>query len=212
MPRRNLIRQDQFPYHVSSRSNNKDWFAIALNDVWIIAMKSFIHAQELYPIKLHAFVLMNNHYHMLLSTPDSNIDQFMQAFNKYFSEKLKIRSGRINKMFGGPYKWSIVDNEVYLYNVHRYIYQNPLRAEMVTSCEDFPFSSLTHQVQNKEFPIPLHQAIDFSHHQMLDWYNTKLEDKQVDGLRRGLKHAHCKVNPERDSKLTPSYDLPSIMN
>ncbi len=208
MPRKNLIRQDQFPYHVTSRSNNKDWFSIPLQQVWDISLKSLKHAYGHHPIQLHAFVLMNNHYHMLLSTPNSNIDDFMQVFNKFFSENLKMSSGKINRMFGGPYKWSIVDSEKYLFNVHRYIFQNPIRAAISSHCENFPFSTLNYEISNRPFPIPLIQAIDYDHKQMLDWYNTRLSEEQVSGLRRGLKHAHCKVNPERDSKFIPDYPIP----
>ena len=149
MPRRNLIRTSTIPYHVTSRSNNREWFDLPGDEVWQIAWEVFRYAYSRFPVDLHSFVLMSNHYHMLLTTPNADIDLFMQAFNKRFSDLLRERTRYINRMFGGPYHWSLVEDQYYLANVYRYIYQNPKRAGIVEKCEDYPYSTLSYKVKKR---------------------------------------------------------------
>lgn len=142
MPRRILIRQNEFPYHVTSRTNNKDWFQIPIFMVWDIVKESLIYAQSKVQINLHCFVLMGNHYHMLLTTPNSDIDRFMMHFNRKLSICINKEAQRINHKFSNRYAWTIVDNQAYLLSVYRYIYQNPVRAGITDSCFSWPYSSL----------------------------------------------------------------------
>jgi len=142
MARRNLIRQSSFPYHVYIRSNNKDWFRIPLYQMWELTLESLSYAQSKSPVDLHCFVLMSNHYHLLLTTPNSDIDKFMQNFNRNLSNRIKRISGAENHKFANRYKWTIVDSKNYLWNIYRYIYQNPIRAKLCKICIDYPYSSL----------------------------------------------------------------------
>ena len=96
MGRLPLIRTSKFPYHVGSRSNHRIWFNIPLEEVWKIAMRSFAIAYQKHPITLHSFVLMSNHYHMLITTPNEDVDKFMYEYNKNFSLELRTQSGLIN--------------------------------------------------------------------------------------------------------------------
>ena len=142
MPRRKLIRQSDFPYHVTTRNNRKDWFQIPMADVWEVCKQALIYASKSAPVEINCFVLMSNHYHLLITTPGANIDRFMMLFNLSISRKISQRSGMINHKFANGYKWSIVDNNNYLANVYRYIYQNPVRARLVTTPTHYPYSSL----------------------------------------------------------------------
>ncbi len=142
MPRKNLIRTHLYYYHVTTRSNHRDWFSIPMSEVWDISKIALNKAMKNNPSIIDQYVLMGNHYHLLIRTPNSDIDRFMFWFNKTFSDELRKRSGKINRMFGSSYKWSIIKNEKYLQNVKRYIYENPLRANIVRNIEDYPFSTL----------------------------------------------------------------------
>lgn len=142
MPRKKLIRQNQFPYHVTIRTNNKAWFQIPLSEVWNICKKSLIYAQRKTNVEINCFLLMTNHYHLLITTPDSNIDTFMRLFNSRIGRLIADSSLVINNKFNSPYKWTIIEGENYLKNVYRYIYQNPVRANMTDDCKSYPYSSL----------------------------------------------------------------------
>lgn len=142
MPRKNLIRTDQFPYHVTNRSNNKEVFPLELEDLWPIFIKTLAETRIKYPFELYCFVLMNNHYHLLIQTPELNLDKIMHNFNLKLSKKIAQKSGRINRIFGARYKWSLVNTNEYFSNVYKYIYQNPLRAGIVDCVEAYPYSSM----------------------------------------------------------------------
>jgi len=187
MPRRRLIRLSDIPYHVTTRSNHKNWFQLPLEKTWMIFLKSMQESNDHTPVEFHAFVLLHNHYHLLLTTPDANIDEFMFKFNKTFSDKLRKKTGQINRMFGGRYKWSLVDSKSYLYNVHRYIFQNPIRAQMVSRCQDYPYSSLFYEVRNKKLPFNLSNILEYPLDELLAWYNTEISSREDLIIKNGLR-------------------------
>jgi len=81
MPRKNLIRTNLYPYHVTIRSNNKEWFDLPREIVWKICLRAMVLANQKHPVRIQAFVLMANHYHLLIWTPQCNLDRFMSVFN-----------------------------------------------------------------------------------------------------------------------------------
>jgi putative transposase len=80
MPRPHLFRTDSFAYHVTTRSNNKEWFYISSKKCWSIFKETLCATAERYGIYIHSLVLMSNHFHLLLSTPQKNLDISMQYF------------------------------------------------------------------------------------------------------------------------------------
>lgn len=172
MPRKILIRASDFPYHVVARVNNRDWFYIPIEDVWIECLRLIKKGQLKFQIKIYAFVLMSNHYHLCIQTPLANIDSFMQFFNKALAEFIAKGAGRVNRIFGGPYKWTLITSEAYFQNVIRYVYQNPLRANMCQRCEDYPFSDLSFKNPRPEY---------------LTWLNNRQSDYDTQKTRKNLR-------------------------
>lgn len=187
MTRKPLIRTHLFPYHVTTRTNNKEWFDIPLSEVWKMCLHSLRIANEKHPIHLISFVLMQNHYHMILKTPHSNLDLFMYEFNKRLSLLIRSKSGRINSVFGGRYKWSLIRSQTYLYNCYRYVYQNPLRANIVNRCEDYPFSTLHYLISTKSFPLNLIDSFGFKDEFALHWLNKSIQENELATIRVNLK-------------------------
>jgi putative transposase len=174
MGRKNLIRTDQYPYHVTIRTNNKEWFDIPMETVWKICKNCISRARDKVDVNIEAFVLMNNHYHLLLYTPDANLDKFMFFLNKYISHEIRTLTGRINRIFGDRYYWQIIQSDRRYQNVVRYIFQNPLRKKIVKRCENYRYSTLYYQARTDFFPCPLPQ--DFKSEYYLDFVNQVDED------------------------------------
>jgi len=195
MPRKLLIRQNKFPYHVISRTNNKTWFDIPIEIVWDITKESFNYAQKKHSVIIHCFVLMNNHYHLLLTTPNSNIDLFMCSFNLKLSQLIAKSSGYINQKFSNRYKWSIVNTHCYLLNVYRYIYQNPVRAKISSDCISYKYSSLSYS--SYESKIFNHQP-HISYIKEKDWIEKRLGcdfDKVIKySLRKSIFKPNNKIS------------------
>ena len=142
MPRAPLIRTNQFAYHVTSRSNNRDWFYIPLVDSWDVFTKHLSRTAEIYRLEIHLFVLMSNHFHLLLSTPNCDIDRAMQHFLSCSTKEIQRRTARINHVFGGRYKWSVLGNAAALAYAYKYIARNPVRAGICQRVQDFPYITL----------------------------------------------------------------------
>lgn len=189
MPRKKLIRQSDFPYHVVSRTNNKEWFKLELSEVWDIFNNALIHANNHSKATIHAFVLMSNHYHLLITTPNADIDFFMMNFNRYISNKINQKSGVINHKFANRYNWSIINKESYLYNVYRYIYQNPVRAGITSHCWKYPYSSL-----NRSSCVDLKVEPVINYDEYANWFEEKLRPDFYNVMSNSLKKAQFKYS------------------
>ena len=90
---------------------------------------------------IHAYCLMGNHYHLLIETPDSNLSKGMRQLNGVYTQRYNRKHKRVGHVFQGRYKAIIVQKESYLLELARYIVLNPVRAEMVRTARDWPWSS-----------------------------------------------------------------------
>ena len=89
----------------------------------------------------HAYCLMSNHYHLLVETPDGNLSKGMRQLNGVYTQHFNRRHGRVGHVFQGRYKAILVDKNAYLLELARYIVLNPVRAQMVRSAREWPWSS-----------------------------------------------------------------------
>ncbi len=89
----------------------------------------------------HAYCLMGNHYHLLVETPDANLGKGMRQLNGTYTQWSNRRHRRVGHLFQGRYKAILVDKEAYLLELCRYIVLNPVRARMVKSAGNWPWSS-----------------------------------------------------------------------
>lgn len=194
MPRKVLIKSSNHYYHVTTRSNHRHWFALPLDRVWEIACNALHIAQTKTDSQIAQFVLMSNHYHLLIKTPRANLDCFMYFFNKKFSDQLRKESKHINRMFGGRYNHCLITNNSYLINVYRYIYQNPLRAKIVKLCQDYPYSTLWHEYNQKTCPF-LQLPLFAMNNNQLEILNSLNDCLFYENCRVGLRKKEFKLSP-----------------
>ncbi|MGZ3789777.1 MAG: transposase [Bacteriovorax sp.] len=189
MPRKPLILSENLPYHVTARAHNKEPFPLPIKRVWELANYSFKEANEIHQINLISFVLMNNHYHMLLYTPNRNLDRFMYEFNKRLALKIQSESGVINQIFGGRYKGCLIQSQQYLSNCYRYVYQNPVRAGLVNRAEEYSYGTLQCSMGRSRFAIPIHDKFGFKDGYGLSWLNENIRDHELDSLKKSLSRS-----------------------
>ena len=192
MPRKNLIRSQLLPYHVTARANNQAWFTLPMETVWSLCQRSLKEAYEKHKVEVISFVLMSNHYHMLVRTPEANLDSFMYEFNKRLAFSLKQYSGFSNHILGSRYKWCLIQSQNYFGNCYRYIYQNPLRAKITDRCENYPYSTLFYIHSHKTFSIPLFDQMGFKDPFVLNWLNEAIHEEEVTMIRKGLRRFELK--------------------
>ncbi len=90
---------------------------------------------------IHAYCLMDNHYHLLIETPDGNLSKGMRQLNGVYTQTSNRNHQRVGHVFQGRYKAILVQKETYLLELARYIVLNPVRARMVRTVQEWSWSS-----------------------------------------------------------------------
>jgi putative transposase len=91
--------------------------------------------------RLHAYVLMTNHYHLLVETIDATLSRGMHKIGGDYATWFNARHRRVGHLFQARFKAHLIDSEEYLLQVARYIVRNPVRARLVPSATAWPWSS-----------------------------------------------------------------------
>jgi REP element-mobilizing transposase RayT len=127
-------------YHLLSRGNQG-------NDIFKdnrdrnIFLDTVGEMSERFDVDVFAYVLMSNHYHLLLRTRQANIKKAMHWFGTTYTQRYNTRHSRSGHLFQGRYKSILVQNNAYLMQLSCYIHRNPLRAGVVNRLADHRWSS-----------------------------------------------------------------------
>jgi putative transposase len=134
------IEYDGAIYHVTSRGNDKK--AIYKDDTdRELFLDTLKKVNERYNWICHAYCLMNNHYHIVIETPDGNLSKGMRQLNGVYTQIFNKRHHKVGHIFQGRYKAIIIQKGSYLLEVSRYVVLNPVRAKAVGRPEEWKWSS-----------------------------------------------------------------------
>lgn len=133
----------EFPgavYHVTSRGNARrkvflddaDRKAFLATLAWVVERFQWI---------CHAYCLMDNHFHLLIETPESNLSRGMRQLNGVYTQRFNRRHRKVGHLFQGRFKAILVERDSYLLELARYVVLNPVRAKMVQAPADYAWSS-----------------------------------------------------------------------
>jgi putative transposase len=127
-------------YHVTSRGDGReDIYAGGDNrKVWLEVLGQVC---DRFNWAIHAYCQMGNHYHLLVETPDGNLAKGMRQFNGVYTQRFNQGHNRVGHVFQGRYKAILVQKEVYLLELSRYVVLNPVRAYMVRTARDWAWSN-----------------------------------------------------------------------
>jgi putative transposase len=127
-------------YHVTSRGN--ECRPIFRDDVDREMFLTFLgQAVTRFGWSLTAFVLMTNHFHLVVQTPEANLSRGMQWFNGVYVAWFNRRHNRSGHLYQGRFHAFLIEKEAYFAEVLRYVVLNPVRATMVERPEDYRWSS-----------------------------------------------------------------------
>jgi REP element-mobilizing transposase RayT len=96
---------------------------------------------EMWNVRISAYCLMPNHYHMLVQTPGANISRSMRHLNGVYTQRYNSRHQYDGQLFRGRYKSILIDTDSYLLQAVRYIHRNPLEAGITEKMDSYPWSS-----------------------------------------------------------------------
>jgi REP element-mobilizing transposase RayT len=208
MPRKRLLVSDFIPYHVTGRGNNREAFPLEPRLTWRIFTDECYLIHALYGAEIHAFTLMPNHFHMLITVPQYDLGKVMDIFMSNVTRTIHLNSGRSGHVFGGPYYWSLINSGGYYSHAYRYVYQNPVRASICSKVEDFPYSTLRGMLGMEHLPFPLYyprcgHGISLARknsEQLLNWLNEPVSDEVTQGIRKGLRYREFKSPKDRNTR------------
>jgi len=129
------------PHHVVQRGNNREnvFFVHEDREVYLYLMKKYA---EMWNTPVICYCLMTNHVHFLARPSSSvSLQKMMQGVTLCYTQHINRKYRRTGRLWGSRYYSCIVDQEVYLWAVARYIEQNPVRTMTVEFPEDYPYSS-----------------------------------------------------------------------
>jgi len=142
-----------YPYHVIQRGHNRQ--QVFIDDIDRREYLGWLKdAAEVHGLAIHAYVLMDNHVH-LLCTPSQgdSLARTIQAVGRRYVRRFNRRHGRSGTLWEGRFRSSLVEADRYLLACQRYIESNPVRAGMVEGVADWPWSSHRHHTGLSVDPI-----------------------------------------------------------
>ncbi len=144
----------QFPgacYHIMNRgAAHRAIFKSDKHRFIFLALLEEVH--EMFRAEIYAYCLMDNHYHLLLSTPDANLSRIMRHLNGVYTQRFNYLENSDGSLFRGRYKAILVDADNYLLTVSRYIHLNPVDAGIVKNVVQYQWSSYPAYIGKKPKP------------------------------------------------------------
>ena len=147
------INHPHLLYHVINRGNNRE-IIFAEEEDYTHYLNTVQRYKKKYKFKLYAFCLMANHVYLLIQVGDQgSISRIMQSITVAHTRYYNFKYQRCGHVWQGRFMSPIVSQDEYFLAVMRYIEQNPLRAAMVRSVAEYPWSSYRLNIRKKESKI-----------------------------------------------------------
>ena len=144
MARQPRLALPGYPHHVIQRGNNRQPIVLDETDRKML-YSLWLEESLRHKVAVNAYVLLDNHFHMLLTPPsDEAMSLMMQSVGRTYVRYFNKRHTRSGTLWEGRYKSSLVDSEAYLLTCMAYIDLNPVRAGLAESAEAFNWSSYKH--------------------------------------------------------------------
>ncbi len=218
MTRQWRIEYSDAIYHVMSRGNEGRTIFIDDDD-----RKRFIgilgKMTERFQMEIHVWVLMSNHYHMLLKTRNPNLSKGMQWLGANYTRYFNIRHQRRGHLFQGRFKSLLVENNRYMLRLSCYIHRNPLRSGIVKRLADYRWSSyLKYAYGNKEYDLTTTEMIlsQFESRKKHQAYRKVVQDysqekgNHLEDIRSGLVFGSKEFASSIKNRFKPDQPAPEI--
>jgi putative transposase len=158
MPRRAIPLITGCCYHLYNRGHNRASIFFEPDNFTF-----FLHRLRRYVAREHAsviaYVLMPNHYHLLVQAQTDRLSHAMQLLGISYTKAINTRFHRSGALFQGAFQSKLVNHDAYLLHLSRYIHLNPVRARLVWHPEDWQYSSYLDYVGLREGTLPQHEAV-----------------------------------------------------
>jgi len=150
---------------------------------------------RLWKVQIYAYCLLDNHYHLLLTTPTAGLSRAMRHLDGIYTQRFNRAHHRDGPLFRGRYKAILIDAEEYFLSVVRYIHQNAVTAGVVSEVDRYRWSSHWGYLHKKECPR---------------WLNTQSVMSRFGGLREYQEFMHSEIEKEVKNFYKTPYQKPIL--
>ena len=215
MSRRKRYLIANMPYHVVQRGHDRNncFFDETDKACYLSILERCL---SVYQVQLHAFVLMSNHVHLLMTAgQDGKISNVMQNLGRDYVHYFNKRYHRVGTLWDGRFKDSLVDTDQYFLACQRYIELNPVRANLVAHPAEYHWSS--YQANARGVPIGIvtpHQVylnLADTPVKRLENYRALFEqhfpENELKQIRDAIKHNYPLANESFVQHITNKYNI-----
>lgn len=192
MPRRPRIVLPGTPLHLVQRGNNRQACFFATND-YLVYLQWLEEYAEKYECDIHAYVLMTNHVHLLVTPQNTtSVGAMMKNLGQRYVQYINRTYQRSGTLWEGRFRSCITQDEGYVLSCYRYIELNPVRAGMVEHPAEYRWSSYRSNAQGEASKLlktnDLYQRLGESSSQRQERYRelfrNQLDQGMIDQIRR----------------------------
>jgi putative transposase len=191
------IEFDGALYHLTSRGNERKPIFKDLTDRALF-LNTLSEVKERFHWLCHAYCLMDNHYHLVIETPDGNLSKGMRQLNGVYTQGFNRRHHRVGHLFQGRFTGILVQKESHFLEVCRYVVLNPVRAKAVKHPKEWAWSS--YRATAGQSPIPRYLTVD----EILGYFGQRrdaCQEKYREYVREGIGSATIWEDLEAQSLL-----------
>ena len=193
MPRLPRFSLADIPQHIIQRGNNRQATFFAESD-YQRYLEFLTSAAETHSCDVHAYVLMPNHVHLLVTPRETfAVSRMMKSLNGRYAKYINASHQRSGTLWGGRYKACIVESERYLMTCYRYIELNPVRAGLARNADDYPWSSHGRNAMGEDDTVivdhTLYQALGQSLKERRSAYSELFAEPMDDALLSRIRNA-----------------------
>ncbi len=198
-----------FPLHITGRCNNRENFPVPIEHAWGVFSDHLYLINQRFNIRVCAFVLMSNHYHLICRDPELQLSKGMEFFMRETSKEMARRSGRINRIWGAPFYSSIITSPLHYLHAYKYLYRNPVAAAMSENVETYPWSTLQILLGQRRgiFPIEADETLFSNPEGTIKWLNQNYKKEEAMALQQAFRKKLFKIS--KDSKTRRRLQLES---
>jgi len=186
-------------YHVMNRGRRREDIFADHQDYELFLM-TLRESVEMWGLRIAAFCLMPNHYHLLVQTPEANLSRIMRHVNGVYTQRYNRRHKTDGQLFRGRYKSILVGGDSYLLELLRYIHRNPLRARIVEHLDEYTWSSHRGYLSSSKAWSWLHKSFLLS-----------MFSRNIRKARRDYIDFVSQVESEEITDLFSRKNLPSLL-
>lgn len=198
MPRTARVVIPDLALHVCQRGNNRLPCFLRAADYRLYLSYLRVYAKQ-YGCALHAYCLMTNHVHLLLTPAASDsCAKLMKRLGQCYVQTFNKAHKRTGTLWEGRFYSCLVPTESYVLACYRYIELNPVRAKLVAAPADYPWSSFSTNVAGEESHlITRHQALAAIGRDYLGLFDVPVEDAVLAEIRKATRNGHTLGVPRK---------------